>query len=224
MSSPNIAAPPLLPGQKLTREEFLRRWDALPELKRAELVDGLVYMPSPVTNIHARFDTLLIWWLTSYEEKTPGVAAGNAATWLMLDSAPQPDGHLRILPASGGQSQDEGRFHRGAPELAVEVSFSSGGYDRGPKSSLYQRAGVQEYLVLAVDQGEVLWRRFDENGMRQLTPGHDGVYRSECFPGLWLNSQALLAGNLRGVRETLDLGLASEEHARFAKSLIDSSR
>jgi hypothetical protein len=30
------------------RCEFLRRYDAMPDLKKAELIEGVVYVPSPV--------------------------------------------------------------------------------------------------------------------------------------------------------------------------------
>ena len=40
-----VLLPPLREGDRLTREEFLRRWEAMPDLKWAELIDGIVYMP-----------------------------------------------------------------------------------------------------------------------------------------------------------------------------------
>jgi hypothetical protein len=39
--------PPLRDGDRLTRDEFLRRWDAMPDVKWTELIDGVVHMPSP---------------------------------------------------------------------------------------------------------------------------------------------------------------------------------
>ena len=48
------AIEPLSPGDQLTRaEEFLRPiWEAHPEIKRAELLGGIVYMPSPLSVQH----------------------------------------------------------------------------------------------------------------------------------------------------------------------------
>ena len=38
-----LRVPPLVAGDRLTRDEFLRRWAAHPEIKIAELLGGLVY-------------------------------------------------------------------------------------------------------------------------------------------------------------------------------------
>src|ERR1044071_6776297 len=97
-------APPLVAGERLSREEFLRRWEALPELKRAELLEGVVYLPSPLSVSHASRDLLSGFWLTYYATFTPGCGTGAQATWLMREDAPQPDCYLRIEPEYGGQS------------------------------------------------------------------------------------------------------------------------
>ena len=39
---------PLEHGDHLTREEFERRYEAMPHVRKAELIEGVVYMPSPV--------------------------------------------------------------------------------------------------------------------------------------------------------------------------------
>ena len=219
MSSMRTVLPQLLPGQRLTRDEFLRRWDALPELKNAELIDGIVYMSSPVSNRHGKFDLLIHTWLGCYVAQTPGCEAGCNGTWLMQESAPQPDSHLRILPERGGQSRIEGAYCSGAPELIVEVCGSSATHDFGPKLSLYQRAGVREYLTLALEPGEAVWREIIDGRYAPLPPGEDGLLRSKVFPGLWLDAAALLAGDSARVLEALRAGLASSEHAEFAARL-----
>ena len=43
-----VEIPPLESGDRLTRHEFERRYQARPEIKKAELIEGVVYMPSPV--------------------------------------------------------------------------------------------------------------------------------------------------------------------------------
>jgi Uma2 family endonuclease len=208
---------PLVPGDRLTREEFLRRWENMPQVKRAELIGGIVYMPSPVSFEHGESD--LTTWLRVYAAFTPGCKPGSNATWFMLDDAPQPDDHLRILPECGGRSSIEGLFLQGAPEMAAETSRSSSAYDLHQKKDLYEQAGVQEYIVVLLREREVRWHRL-VSGRYQLVPvPPDGILRSTIFPGLWLNVPALLAGNARQVLETLQQGLSSPEHAEFVARL-----
>src|SRR5271166_3715367 len=128
-------------GQRLTREEFLRRWEAMPEVKFAELIDGVVYMPSPQTSDHGSTELWIATWLGIYILNTPGCAAGSQSTWLMRQSAPQPDNYLWIRPEYGGQSTIQGKYHAGAPELAAEICFTSAAYDLGVKKALYEAAG-----------------------------------------------------------------------------------
>src|SRR5437773_3526034 len=99
---------PLYPGQRLSREEFVRRWEAMPQVKLAELIRGVVYMPSPLSLRHGSTENAVATWLGVYRAATPGCEAANNTTWLMApDSAPQPDTSLRILPECGGQSRTE---------------------------------------------------------------------------------------------------------------------
>src|SRR5579864_9263339 len=144
----SLLPPRLRDGDQLTRDEFLRRWEQMPELKRAELIDGIVYMPSPVSRIHSKSHSWLNYWLNSYASATPGCTVGLAETWLMsADSAPQPDLSLEIDPKCGGQSRVEGEYSAGAPELLVEVSHTTSARDRGAKLHLYERSGVREYIT-----------------------------------------------------------------------------
>ena len=135
----SVLPPPLRDRDRLTREEFLRRWDAMPDLTRVELIDGVVNMPSPVSHIHGDFHVRLSGWLFIYDAATPGLETGAATTWLMSDdSVPQPDLALRILRECGGQSRVEGAYPVGAPELIVEVSHTTGRRDTGVKLKLYE--------------------------------------------------------------------------------------
>jgi Uma2 family endonuclease len=102
MLSPVVRSPGLVTGERLTVEEFLRRWEELPDLKHAELIDGVVYVPSPVSLAHGSLDFRIIWWLGHYAQATPGCKGGSNSTWLMSGSAPQPDVYLRILPRTEG--------------------------------------------------------------------------------------------------------------------------
>ena len=123
--------PELQAGDHLTRLEFERRYSAMPEVKKAELIEGVVYMPSPVSHEdHSRPHSMLATWLGTYWYATPGTDAGTTPTVrLDLENEPQPDALLRILPQSGGRSRDENKYIAGPPELVVEVAASSVSYD-----------------------------------------------------------------------------------------------
>ena len=216
---PTVVSQPLIAGQRLKRDEFLRRWENMPEVKHAELIGGLVYMPSPISLDHSSHDGLVIGWLTYYAARTPGCDAGSSGTWLMLEDAPQPDADLRILPEYGGQSWVEGPYCAGAPELAAEVSLSSASYDLGPKMELYRVAGVREYVAVLLGERGVVWYRLVDGKYVPLQPGAGGLLRSVVFPGLWLDPDALLTLNGAKIFDVLDLGLRSPEHQDFVQLL-----
>lgn len=213
------AAPPLQAGDKLTSEEFLRRWEQHPEIKFAELIGGIVYMPSPLTRLHSVSDHLVSAWLCTYQAHTPGTeSAGNVTTLLGYDDTPQPDDYLRVLPEFGGQSRNEGKYVGGASELLVEVCVSSASYDLNQKLNLYEKAGVPEYLAVLMREQEIRWHRFTSKGYHLLRPT-GGIWKSKVFPGLWLDGDALLAHDSAKVLATLQKGLQSAEHAAFVKKL-----
>ena len=213
--------PPLREGDRLTSDEFMRRWEAMPDLKRAELIDGTVYMPSPVSRTHSRFHQLLFRWITAYEDRTPGCETSLRGTWLMGPrEAASPDTTLRIFPASGGQSSDAGDYTAGAPELALEVAVSSRARDLGVKLKMYERKGVREYLVAVTRQQQFLWKEQTLGlGFRPLEPNDDGIFRSRCFPGLWLDPDALWRLDLDRLFVVLEQGLSTPEHAAFVARL-----
>ncbi len=214
-----VVSQPLFAGQRLKREEFLRRWEAIPELKNAELIGGLVYMASPVSRAHCRHEFLLASWLGQYVVRTPGCDGGSEGTWLMLGDAPQPDAHLIVLPEFGGQSRVEGAYYAGAPELAAEVCLSSASHDLGPKLELYRAAGVQEYIAVVLGETRVLWHRLIHQRYVLVEPDSDGLVRSAVFPGLWLDPTAMLALDGARTLAALDLGLKSPEHEEFIRTL-----
>lgn len=214
-----LVSQPLIAGQRLKREEFLRRWEAMPELKHAELIGGLVYMASPVSRAHCQHELLLHTWLGQYAIRTPGCAGGGEGTWLMRDDAPQPDGHLIILPEYGGQSRVEGAYYAGAPELAAEICLSTASHDLGPKLELYRSAGVREYIALVLGESRILWHRLIEQRYITVEPDADGLLRSAVFPGLWLDPAAMLALDGPRAMDALDRGLKSPEHQEFVRTL-----
>lgn len=216
--SPKITIPRLENGDKLTRTEFERRYEAMPHLKKAELIEGLVYMASPlrITN-HGNPHARIITWLGNYWSATPGVELGdNATVRLDLDNEPQPDALLRI--EVGGQSTiSQDGYVEGAPELIVEIAASTVSIDLHQKLNVYRRNGVQEYLVWRVENSELDWFRLNAGDYIKLEPNSEGIISSLVFPGLWLDRSELLAGNLAKVLEVLQQGLASQEHQEFVQ-------
>lgn len=215
-----ISSPRLLEGDSMTSDEFIRRWEEMPDLKWAELIDGIVYMPSPVSVRHADYESALHLWLGNYALATPGCRFSIDATWMMGErQVPQPDITLRILPEQGGQSGVQGRYHSGAPELIVEVTVSSYSRDFGTKKRLYERIGVHEYLIALPGEEKLLWFVPTPDGFQPLEPGADGIFRSVRFPGLWLDGGALRRLDLQGVDAVLRQGLATPEHTGFTAQL-----
>ncbi|HVA50267.1 MAG TPA: Uma2 family endonuclease [Pirellulales bacterium] len=210
---------PLMAGDQLTRDEFLRRWEADPSIKLAELIEGTVYMPSPVSAEHGDMDGDVGGWLSTYKAATPRTASGRNTTSFLLDDTPQPDLNLRLLPEYGGSSWVEDKFLHGTPELLAEVAVSTASYDLHQKFRLYQSAGIPEYLAVVVFEQEIRWHMLVDGRYQLLSPDADGLYRSRIFPGLWLDGNALLSGNLRQVLDRLQEGLRSAEHERFVAQL-----
>jgi Uma2 family endonuclease len=215
-----VPLPPLVEGQRLDQPTFHARYEAMPPGTRAELLDGVVRMPSPLSFDHGDAVIRLSAWLDRYAEFTPGVQAlDNATVLLGWRNEPQPDLMLRVLPGHGGRTRDEGRYVAGAPELIVEVARSSRYVDLGPKFGDYERAGVREYLVRSIDPDEVVWYVQEDGRFVAVPTDADGLLRSRVFPGLWLDPKALLAGDRAAVRAALDLGIATPDHAAFAARL-----
>jgi hypothetical protein len=219
--TPNAPVPPLRQGDRLTADEFMRRYEAMPELKKAELIEGVVYMPSPVLADHGHSHFNVVGWLYHYQVSTLGVVGGdNSTIRLDLGNVPQPDAHLRILESHGGQSRINIQgYVEHAPELAAEVALSSINFDLTMKLPVYQRNGVREYLVWRVPDGAVDWFILRGERYERLRRDEQGRYRSEVFPGLWLDAEALVRGDLAAVNRFAQEGLQSAEHASFVQQL-----
>ncbi|WP_374796089.1 Uma2 family endonuclease [Aerosakkonema funiforme] len=220
--TPSIKVPPLESGDRLTRQEFERRYDAAPRIKKAELIEGVVYVASPLrfTN-HAEPHSSIITWLGVYRAATPGVRLGdNPTVRLDLDNEPQPDAILRLEPEAGGKSRiTDDDYVEGAPELIVEIAASTAAYDLNDKLRAYRRNEVQEYLVWQRYENRLDWFSLQEGVYVPFTPDETGIIRSQVFPGLWLAVSALLNGDLATVLSELQKGLASEEHQKFCDRL-----
>lgn len=217
---------PLETGDQLTRDEFERRYAAMPHVKKAELIEGTVYMPSPVRWYnHASPHGHLGTWLMVYKAHTPGVEVGEGPT-IRLDpqNEPQPDAAMIIAPSHGGRvriSPDD--YIEGAPDLLAEVAASTASIDLNKKFRAYERNEVQEYIVWRVYDQEIDWFVLREGRYDRLPPGPDGICRSEIFPGLWLEPAALVRFDLARVLQVLEQGTNSPEHARFAERLAQSA-
>jgi Uma2 family endonuclease len=214
------SVPPLSPGDRLSRQEFFRLWEMHPEIKNAELIGGIVYMPSPVSIEHGDRDADIGLWIHTYRVFTPGTDSGQNATACMLKDSPQPDINLRILQECGGRSWIEDHKLHGSPELLTEICRSSAAYDLHVKYELYQEARVQEYLAILLHEREIRWHALNAQGRYELlAPDAEGMLRSRVFPGLWLDSRAFSVRDLRHVLVRLQDGLASKEHEAFVKEL-----
>ena len=214
--------PPLEVGDRLSRAEFERRYGAMPALKKAELIEGVVYMPSPVrVGRHGRPNAHLVAWLVNFESATPGVCvADNASVRLDLDNEPQPDALLFVAPERGGQARvDSDDYIDGAPELVAEVSASTVSFDLHAKLNVYRRNGVREYIVWRVLDQAIDWFQSKDGEFVRLPIQADGIHRSDVFPGLWLDTAAMIRGDFPKVHATLMEGLASREHAEFVARL-----
>jgi Uma2 family endonuclease len=216
-----VKPPPLRSGDRLSQAEFERRYEASPHI-RAELIEGVVYMASPIRYRHHSYPHIHMGgWLVAYEASTPGTeAGGNSTTRLDLENEPEPDALLRLEPACGGQSTvSADDYLEGAPELIVEVAASSTSYDLRTKRRVYARNGVREYIVVQMVERRVDWFALREGIYEPLAPDEAGILRSEIFPGLWLRPAAIWAGDAAALLATLQEGLSSPEHATFVATL-----
>ncbi|MEY2914219.1 MAG: hypothetical protein RLZZ184_3528 [Cyanobacteriota bacterium] len=222
---PASIIPPLTNGDKLTRYEFERRYNAVSKPKKAELIEGIVYiMPAALRfRSHGQPHGRILTWLGNYEAMTPGVALGVEPTVrLDLDNEPQPDAVLIIIPEAGGQTRiSEDDYIEGPPELVVEIAASSVAIDLHGKKQAYRRNGVREYIVWQVLDEKLSWFSLQEGEYLELAPNEEGVLQSRVFPGLWLAVNELLTGNMQVVLNVLQTGLQSVEHADFIEKLGD---
>lgn len=219
---PPEPTPLLYPGDRLSRDEFERRYAAMPHVKKAELIEGAVHIiPSPVSYDHGSPHFNVITWLGMYAWATPGVGGcDNGTVRLDLDNEPQPDVFLRVLDTHGGQSRiTPDRYIVGAPELVAEIAVSSASIDLHAKFNVYRRNSVREYVVWRVEDQAVDWFILRGSTFERLNPGADGVYRSEHFPGLWLDPAALVRGDYATLSRIALDGIAGTAHTAFVEKL-----
>jgi Uma2 family endonuclease len=213
--------PPLEAGDHLDQATFHARYEAMPPDFRAELIGGVVFVPSPLRSEHGEAHALVMGWLTHYWIATPGTRVRDNATAILGDdSEPQPDAAFVIDPESGGQSSvSEDGYATGPPELIVEVASSSESIDLHAKRRDYEQAGVLEYVVVVLRQRVVRWFVLQDGTYREVDADAHGMFKSRVFPGLWLDAPALLGFNGRRVMATLQHGIETPEHTAFVQQL-----
>jgi Uma2 family endonuclease len=220
-NSNHRSMPALHSGDRLTRTEFERRYQAMPHVKKAELIEGVVYMPSPVSRAHAEIHSRMNTILGVYAATTPGVIVGdNATVRLDPDNDPQPDVYLRRDESLGGNTSVSADGHlEGAPELIVEIAAISSSCDLHDKKKAYRRNRVQEYIVWQIYEEKIVWFRLENEEYVAVNPDAKGIIRSQIFPGLWLDVNAMLQGDVAKALKTLQTGLASPAHKAFVRQL-----
>ena len=224
---PPPAATPLKSGDRLTRSEFERRYSARPDIKKAELIEGIVRMPSPVRyEAHAKPHAALCGPLMVYAAHTPGVGvADNATIRLDADNVPQPDVLLRIESAAIGQSTvDADGYVEGAPELVAEIAAASASPDLRDRLNLYRRHGVREYIVWQTYAKRIDWFELTGDAYRPLPANAGGIVSSRVFPGLQLAVTALLDGDVATALTRARQGIDRVEHGAFVAQLDGGPR
>ncbi len=212
--------PPLEPGDHTDQPTFHERYKQSPDDFRAELVEGIVFMPSPLGNDPSRYPSRIVAWLGQYVAATPGTDfKDNPTVILRSHSEPQPDAVLVVEPDRGGRTGiSEDGFVTGPPELVIEVATSTEAYDLYEKRRDYERAGVAEHIVVAAREPRVQYFLL-ENGRFREEAATDGVFRSRAFPGLWLDETALLRLDMNTLLRTLRQGLDTSAHSTFVDQL-----
>jgi Uma2 family endonuclease len=204
MAAPATVQDILESGDRLTRDEFHRRYGARPDIKKAELVEGVVYVASPVSaRFHGQPHADVMLWLGTYRLKHPGLLLADNATLRLDDkNEVQPDACLWREEPDGPHLDDKG-YIVGPPQLVVEVAASSASYDLHDKKEAYRRNGVREYVVWRVTEGMIDWFRLQGGEYEWVEPDDRGVVTSAAFPGLCLDLPKMLAGDLAGVLKSL---------------------
>ncbi len=216
------AVPPLENGDRLTQKEFHRRYEAMPEDVKAELIKGVVYMSSPVrVKKHGKPHGRMMSFLGIYQFSTESVDLLDNITYIANEKyEPQPDAVLRIEENKDGNSWvNENDYLEGSPELVVEIASSSSSYDLHDKLELYEQKGVQEYIVWRVLDNQIDWFGLENGKYKKFTADKGGIIESDVFPGLRLNVEALLNDDLQKVSADLQKGLKSKKYKDFVEQL-----
>lgn len=196
-------------GDRLNREEFERRYTAS-KIKKAELIEGIVHVASPLRfTPHGKPHSNIITWLGTYQAAIAGLEVGIEPTVrLDNDNEPQPDAVLFRI--EGNARIDDDGYISGAPELIAEIAASTVSYDLHSKKRTYERSGVKEYIVWRTLDRQIDWFILENGKYSQLESDALGVMRSQEFAGLWLNVNAILSNDMSAVLQTLQTGLSTQ--------------
>jgi Uma2 family endonuclease len=218
--------PPLMNGDRLDQKTFHERYEAMPDNVRAELIGGIVYMSSPQLFPHGESQSFVSHWLVEYRRATPGTKTHLNSTQIMgPESEVQPDAALFVAPQYGGQVRiDTDLYAIGAPDLVAEISWSTESIDLHAKKDDYEAAGVREYVVVALRRKQVFWFTRHRGKFKEMSPDKDGIFRSQVFPGLWLDPAPLLRDDYEQVFVVLHQGLKTPEHPAFVAKLASQLR
>ena len=178
--------------------EFLRRWDQMPALKHAELIEGVVHLASPVSLIHADFDHLFHAWLSRYEDTADGLGISGNCTCILNGNSFQPDLALRRVTAP-----ENTKYIERPPGLIIEICYSSRSYDMYTKLAAYKLAGVAEYMTVLIEDKRVDWRILNEGRYDMLEPNRAGFLESPTFPGLRLDTGAVFPPDIKRMKAAL---------------------
>lgn len=225
---PSITSRPerleLFNGDRMTQEEFHAAYEQTPPGFRAELIEGIVYVASPLKRRHGFPHLAVGAAFFAYIAATPGVEGGDNTTVILgEDAEPQPDLYLCIKPTHGGQSRvSADDYVKGAPELIAEIAYSSRSIDLHRKRNDYARNGVREYLVVCIEDSEIRW--FDLERKTEPAIEADKIVRPRLFPGLWIDAAALFSRDDAQLLATVQRGIASAEHADFVARLAAAKK
>jgi hypothetical protein len=191
-------------GDHLSQGEFHRRYLARPDIKKAELVEGIVWVGGRVrAREHAEPNAAIACWLGFYAAHVSDVRVGLHAT-VILDNRNevQPD-VLAWLPRLGVPRINSEGYLEGAPQLIVEVAASSASYDLHSKKEAYRRNGVREYVVWRVLDEAIDWFHLREGEYVRVESDASGFIESANFVGLRLHVDHMLVGNMEAVLAAL---------------------
>ena len=182
-------------GDMLTLGEFLRRYEEMHEIYKAELIEGIVHLPSPVRiDTHAEHDGIIHGWLLVYASEQGLKFYPNATLLLDSENSCQPDSILCSKPEKSGHVWlNKKGYLCGSPELVVEIAGSTASIDLRDKLRVYRRNGVSEYVVWRTQDREIDWFVLDDEGTYvKQTPARHGKLHSRTFKGLALDVEAAL--------------------------------
>jgi Uma2 family endonuclease len=209
MSLPSEGPPVLESGDRLTRDEFHLRYCARPDIRKAELIMGVVYVSSPTrVRQHGAPHGLLVGWLAAVVARTPGLRLAVEGT-VYLDelSEVQPDACLYWDPPRPGSGRlNEDGYFEGPPLLVAEVAASSASYDLHDKKEAYRRAGVPIYIVWRVLDGQVDWFELRGEQYVRIEPDNRGLITSAVLSSLRLLVPAMVDEDYARVLAAVDPG------------------